>query len=295
MSSVRMDQVLASCRIANGSPLDLAARDTDVRVMEYDKVSGKMALAAERARIAALQGRMAAERRHALLCIFQSMDAGGKDSTIRQVLKGADPGSLHVSSFKAPSLEEQGHDFLRRMAPGLPARGEIAVFNRSYYEEVLITRIHPHLLAAEHLPDAEADATIWRGRLEDIAAHERYLTRQGITILKFYLHISKGEQRRRFLRRLRRPDKIWKFDAADMAERVFWDDYATAYSEAIGETAAPAAPWLVIPADRKWVARLLVAATIRQTLQGLDPQFPVPDEEARQAAENARRDLEAEA
>jgi PPK2 family polyphosphate:nucleotide phosphotransferase len=226
--------------------------------------------------------------------VLQSRDAGGKDSTIRHVFRGIDPAGLRVSSFKTPSRDELGQDFLRRTTQALPARGGIGVFNRSYYEEVLITRLHPELLAAEHLPEPELTDEIWRNRLEDIAAHERYLSRQGIIGLKFFLHISKEEQRRRFLRRLDRADKIWKFDAADLAERALWDRYTTAYEQVIAATAAAHAPWFVIPADHKWVARLLVATALRQTLEALDPHFPQPAGDARQAAEAARRQLEAE-
>ena len=230
-----------------------------------------------------------AERRWGVLIILQSMDAGGKDSTIRHVCRGIDPGGLRVASFKAPSRDEMGEDFLRRTSQALPVRGEIGVFNRSYYEEVLITRLHPELLAAEHLPEPELNDRIWHGRLQDIAAHERYLDRQGILVRKVFLHISKEEQRRRFLRRLDRPDKVWKFDPADLAERALWDKYVTAYEEAIAATSAEHAPWFVIPADHKWVARLLVATLLRTTLEALDPKFPPPGD----GVDEAKRKLEA--
>ncbi|GAB0119725.1 PPK2 family polyphosphate kinase [Acidisoma sp. 7E03] len=258
-----------------------------------DKKSGQAALQREVAALARLQQRLFAAKRWGMLVILQSMDAGGKDSTIRHIFRGIDPEGVRVTSFKQPSREELGQDFLRRTSQGLPLRGEIAVFNRSYYEEVLITRLHPELLAAEHLPKPERTEEIWQHRLEDIAGHERYLGRQGLPVLKFFLHISKDEQRRRFLRRINRPDKLWKFDASDMSERALWDRYAHAYEQVIGRTAAPHAPWFVIPADHKWVARLLVAHALRQALLRIDPHFPKPTAEMRAAAAQAKETLEA--
>jgi PPK2 family polyphosphate:nucleotide phosphotransferase len=284
-------KLLAACRVTDGAALTLKRWPTDTTVPGLDKQGGTRALAIATRATAALQGRLVAERLWGVLLILQSMDAGGKDSTVRNVCRGIDPGGLRVTSFKAPSRDEMGQDFLRRSHQDLPARGQIGVFNRSYYEEVLITRLHPELLAAEHLPKPDATEHIWRGRLRDIAAHERYLDRQGILVRKVFLHISKEEQRRRFLRRLERPDKVWKFEAADLAERARWGHYTTAYEEAIGATAAEHAPWYVIPADHKWVARLLVATLLRTTLEAIDPQFPPPGD----GVEEARRQLEAEA
>jgi PPK2 family polyphosphate:nucleotide phosphotransferase len=283
-------RLLANCRISNPGKLALSRHPTDSTISGLDKKAGTRALADTLRATAELQARLMAARRWGVLLVLQSMDAGGKDSTIRHVCKSIDPGGLRVASFKAPSRDEMGQDFLRRTSQALPVRGEIGVFNRSYYEEVLITRLHPELLAAEHLPTPELTDRIWHGRLEDISAHERYLDRQGILVRKVFLHISKEEQRRRFLRRLDRPDKVWKFDPADLAERALWDKYVTAYEEAIAATAADHAPWFIIPADHKWVARLLVATLLRTTLEKLDPQFPPASE----GVEEARLKLEAE-
>lgn len=267
---------------------------TDSPVAAPDKTSSRRALAREVTAIAALQQRLFAAKRWAVLVILQSMDAGGKDSTIRHIFRGIDPEGLRVTSFKQPSREELGQDFLRRTNQGLPVRGEIAVFNRSYYEEVLITRLHPEMLAAEHLPKPEMTEQIWRNRLEDITGHERYLSRQGMPVLKFFLNISKEEQARRFLRRINHPEKLWKFDPADMSERALWEKYIHAYEQVIGATAASYAPWFVIPANDKWIARLLVARTLRRALEKLDPHFPKPSAEARAQAAEAKRLLEAE-
>lgn len=289
-----ISDLLTQCMVAEPGKLRLRDRPTDARIAGLDKASGRDALKREVDAIAALQQRLFAAKRWGLLMILQSMDAGGKDSSIRQIFRGIDPEGVRVTSFKSPSRDELGQDFLRRTHQGLPVRGEISVFNRSYYEEVLITRLHPELLAAEHLPKPELTDQIWQHRLEDIGAHERYLSRQGMPVLKFFLHISKEEQRQRFLRRLNRPDKIWKFDAADIAERALWDKYIHAYEQVIGATAAPYAPWFVIPADHKWVARLLMAHALRRALEKLDPHFPKPRAEALKAAEAAKQTLEAE-
>ncbi len=287
--------LLDESMVAKPGRISLADWPTAKLVKGLDDRAGRAALDREVSAVAALQQRLFAEKRWAVLLILQSMDAGGKDSSIRHIFRGIDPEGLRVTSFKAPSREELGQDFLRRTAQGLPSRGEIGVFNRSYYEEVLITRLHPELLAAEHLPKPELTDQIWRNRLEDIAAHERYLARQGIPVLKFFLHISKEEQRLRFLRRLNRPDKIWKFDAADMTERALWGHYAHAYAQVIEHTAAPHAPWFIIPADHKWVARLLMARALRQALDRLNPHFPKADAAAAAAAAQARAQLEGEA
>jgi PPK2 family polyphosphate:nucleotide phosphotransferase len=287
-------QLLTASMVAEPGKIRLDDWPTDRRVAGLDKKSGRAALAQEVTAIAALQQRLFAEKRWALLVILQSMDAGGKDSSIRHIFRGMDPEGLRVASFKAPSREELGQDFLRRAQQRLPVRGEIGVFNRSYYEEVLITRLHPEMLAAENLPKPELTDQLWQDRLDDIAAYERYLSRQGMPVLKFFLHISKKEQRLRFLRRLRRPDKIWKFDAADMAERALWDKYDHTYAQVIEHTAAPHAPWFVIPADHKWVGRLLMAHALRRALEKLDPQFPKPSADAQKAAAEARKQLEAE-
>ncbi|HEX3984335.1 MAG TPA: PPK2 family polyphosphate kinase [Acidisoma sp.] len=286
--------LLTRYMVTKSETIHLRDWPTETEIGTLDKKSGEAALAREVDAIAGLQQRLFAEKRWALLMILQSMDAGGKDSGIRALFRGIDPEGLRVTSFKAPSREELGQDFLRRTHQGLPMRGEIGVFNRSYYEEVLITRLHPEMLAAEHLPKPDLTDQIWHNRLQDIAGHERYLGRQGIPVLKFFLHISKEEQRRRFLRRLNHPDKLWKFDAADIAERALWDKYVHAYEQVIGTTAAPLAPWFIIPADSKWVARLLMAYALRRELERLDPRFPKPKTAELKAAEAAKRALEAE-
>jgi PPK2 family polyphosphate:nucleotide phosphotransferase len=222
------------------------------------------------------------------------MDGGGKDSTIRAVFSGINPQGCQVMSFKAPGPEELAHDFLWRHMPALPARGRIAVHNRSWYEEVLVARIHPEVLARRKLPPHCVTPEIWRERLEDIAGFERYLTRQGVIVLKFFLHLGKEEQRQRFLERIDKPEKNWKFDAADVAERVHWDAYQDAYEEAIAATATPEAPWLVVPADRKWLARLIVAETLAAALAKADPRYPETEPEARAKLLERRAQLEAE-
>jgi PPK2 family polyphosphate:nucleotide phosphotransferase len=203
--------------------------------------------------------------------------------------KHIDPTGLRIAAFSEPTPDEKRQDFLRRAANNLPLQGEIGVFNRSYYEEVLITRLHPEMLATQGLSD-EGEA-VWKNRLKDIAAYEGYLGRQNFRIVKIFLHISQEEQRRRFLRRLDRPDKIWKFDAADMAERKRWDEYVQAYEQAIAATSSPEAPWFILPADHKWVARLLLATAIRQVLESMDPKFPDINPKLSAAAKSARQDL----
>jgi PPK2 family polyphosphate:nucleotide phosphotransferase len=209
-----------------------------------------------------------------VLLVFQAMDAAGKDSTIRHVMSGVNPQGVEVHSFKAPSSEELAHDFLWRTNRSLPPRGKIGIFNRSYYEEVLIVRVHPELLQKQRLPDSVLGNHFWRGRYEDISAFERYLTRNGIAICKFFLHISKKEQKRRFLERLDNKEKHWKFSLADLKERKYWDDYQIAYEKMIRNTATEYAPWVVVPADNKWFSRLLVVATIVDTLDRLKLEYP---------------------
>ena len=233
------------------------------------------------ARLAALQARLYAENRWGVLLIFQAMDAGGKDGVIKHVLSGVDPQGCEVSSFKAPSPEELDHDFLWRTTRRVPERGHIGVFNRSYYEEVLIVRVHPKLLGFQKLPPAVVTKRIWRERFEDINAFELHMARSGYLIRKFFLHISKEEQRARFLQRLEQPDKRWKFMIADVDERKRWGDYMRAYEDMIRHTSAPHAPWIVVPADRKWYARCVVAAAHRGRAR--EPESPVPENRRREA------------
>jgi PPK2 family polyphosphate:nucleotide phosphotransferase len=238
-----------------------------------------------------LQDTLAAQDRWALLTILQGMDAAGKDGTIKHVMSGVNPQGVQVSSFKAPSSEEQDHDFLWRAMKRVPERGDIGIFNRSHYEEVLVVRVHPELLQKEKLPERLITKHIWQQRFEDINAWERYLTRNGIAICKFFLHLSKKEQKRRLLERLDRPDKNWKFSTADVPEREHWDDYQDAYEDMIQNTASKNAPWYVVPADNKWFIRLVVAAAVVDTLKGLKLAYPKVDAEQQAELAEARKQL----
>lgn len=243
-------------------------------------------------RLAELQDRLYAQDRWSVLCIFQAMDAGGKDGAIKHVFSGVNPQGCHVTSFKAPSTLELDHDFLWRHAVQLPPRGTIGIHNRSWYEEVLIARVHPEILDRQKLPPKlRARKRLFDERLEDIAAFERYLARQGVVILKFFLHIGKDEQRRRFLARIDEPEKNWKFNAGDVAERQHWDAYQDAYEAAIRATAAPHAPWHVIPADGKALTRLAVSFALSDALEGLDLHYPQISGAERAALETARKAL----
>ncbi|HLY05824.1 MAG TPA: polyphosphate kinase 2 family protein [Rhizomicrobium sp.] len=229
-----------------------------------------------------------------LLLVFQGMDAAGKDSTIKHVMSRINPEGCDVVSFKQPSDEELSHDFLWRCSTKLPERGRIGIFNRSWYEEVLVVRVHPHLLDAQKIPPELVGKNVWNERLADIARFEDYLTRQGVVILKFYLNLSYREQKKRFLDRLDKPDKNWKFSASDARERRYWNDYIQAYQEAIRATASKGAPWFVVPADNKWFTRLVVAAAIVEAMEKLDLQYPnVTAAQAKELAA-ARKELEAE-
>jgi PPK2 family polyphosphate:nucleotide phosphotransferase len=240
-------------------------------------------------KLAALQERLYAQDRWGVLLIFQAMDAAGKDGAIEHVMSGVNPQGCQVHSFKAPSAEELDHDFLWRTAKALPERGRIGIFNRSYYEEVLVVRVHPAILAGQKLPRALVGKRIWKERLEDIAAHERFLARNGYVIRKFFLHVSKAEQRRRFLARLDTPAKNWKFAAGDVQERQYWKDYMAAYEDAIRATATPEAPWVVVPADHKWFTRLVVSSIIVDALERLELKFPTVDAARRAGLEEARQ------
>ena len=228
-------------------------------------------------RMASLQDRLYAQDRWAVLLIFQALDAAGKDGTIKHVMSGLNPQGCEVHPFKSPSLEELDHDFMWRTSRLLPPRGHIGIFNRSYYEEVLIVRVHPEILAAQHLPPELVGKRLWDERYSDIVNFERYLSRQGVVIRKFFLHVSKEEQKARFLKRLEEPEKYWKFSIGDVHERQHFDDYMRAYEQAIRATATPIAPWYIVPADRKWYARLIVASAIIEALESLRPSFPEVD------------------
>ena len=245
-------------------------------------------------RLAELQEKLYAQDRWSMLCAFQAMDAAGKDGTIKHVMSGVNPQGVQVTSFKAPGPEELAHDFLWRCARLLPERGRIGIFNRSHYEEVLVVRVHPTILEKQRLPLELVGKKIWDERLEAIAAFEHYLARQGTVVLKFFLHVSKEEQKRRFLERLDEPEKNWKFSASDLAERGYWDEYQAAYQDAIAATAAPHAPWFVVPADNKWFTRLIVVAAMIEALDRLDLKLPALTEDQTKSLKLAREQLEAE-
>ena len=238
-----------------------------------------------------LQEKLYAQDQWAVLLIIQAIDAAGKDSLIKHVMSGVNPQACEVASFKQPSTEELNHDFMWRAARRLPERGKIGIFNRSYYEEVLVVRVHQDFLAKQHLPPGVVTKKIWKERFEDIRNFEQYLSRNGTVIRKFFLHVSKEEQRRRFLARLDEPEKNWKFSEADVRERQCWDDYMNAYEDMIRQTATPEAPWYVVPADHKWFTHIAVSSAIIQTLKGLDLQLPKVDKERRKQLEEARQAL----
>jgi PPK2 family polyphosphate:nucleotide phosphotransferase len=245
-------------------------------------------------RLRELQERLYAHDRWALLLIFQAMDAAGKDSTIEHVMSGVNPQGCQVYSFKQPSAEELDHDYMWRTNRCLPERGRIGVFNRSYYEEVLIVRVHKGILAGEKLPADLVDVDIWKQRFKDINAFERYLAQNGTAIVKFFLHVSKEEQRRRFLARLDEPQKNWKFSLSDAKEREHWDEYMAAYEDMLEHTSTDHAPWYVIPADHKWFMRMAVGDIVVSTLEKLKPEYPTITEEKRLELEAARKALEQE-
>jgi PPK2 family polyphosphate:nucleotide phosphotransferase len=247
------------------------------------------------ARLAELQEKLYAQDRWAFLLILQAMDAAGKDSTIKHVMSGVNPQGCQVNSYKTPSAEELEHDFLWRTSRSLPERGKIGIFNRSYYEEVLVVRVHPELLAREKIPQQLCSEDIWQKRFEDINAFERYLSRNGIVVLKFFLHLSKKEQKKRFLERLDAPRKNWKFSVSDVMERQQWEKYMRAYEDMIRNTSTKHAPWYVVPADHKWFTRLVVAEATIDAMEKLDLSFPKMDAEKRKELKAARAALEREA
>lgn len=259
-----------------------------------DKEKAREVLRAGVEALADLQDRLYAQDQWAVLLIFQAMDAAGKDGAIKHVMSGINPQGCQVFSFKSPTSEELDHDFLWRTAKNLPERGRIGIFNRSYYEEVLVVRVHPEILAKQKLPEKRVTKRVWKERYEDIAAHERYLARNGVVVRKFFLNVSKAEQKKRFLERLQRPEKNWKFSTADAKERGHWKDYMRAYEDMIRATAAPWAPWIVVPADKKWFARLVVAAAVGDAMQELGLEFPEVTAAQKQELAAARKALESE-
>ena len=282
---------LDRCRVVDGGGFRLDAHDTDARPDGLHKRQGEALLPELVAESAELQKRLYATGQWGVLCIFQAMDAAGKDGAISHVFSGLNPQGCQVTSFGAPSASERKHDFLWRHVVNLPARGTIGVHNRSWYEEVLVARVHPDVLAAQNLPPALTGEGIWDRRLNDIARFERYLTHQGIVVLKFFLHLGAAEQRQRFLARIDEPDKNWKLQPSDIVDRKHWDDYQQAYEAAIRATASEKAPWFVLPADRKWLARLLVAAALLERLRGLALDYPEVTEQQRKALLRMRQEL----
>ncbi len=291
----RIARFIKPMRVKPGAQVDLA-RDFDPRYKGgvTRKKEGVELLRAGKKLLAEYQARLAAEDQYAILMCLQSIDAGGKDGTIRHVMSGVNPQGVHVSSFKVPSAEELDHDYLWRYNAQLPARGEIGIFNRSHYEEVLVVRVHPDNLDREKLPEERRGKDIWQRRYAEINEWERYLTGNGISVLKLFLNLSKEEQRIRFLKRIDQPEKNWKFSAADARERQYWDDYQRAFSQMLSGTSTAWAPWYVIPADRKWFARLCAGAVLAHTLIQLQPRYPEVSDKARRQLRAARRELEAE-
>jgi PPK2 family polyphosphate:nucleotide phosphotransferase len=259
-----------------------------------DKHEAENILDANRKRLNDFQEKLYAQDRWSLLLIFQGMDAAGKDSVIKNIFDGVNPQGCEVTSFKQPSTLELNHDFMWRCAIALPARGHIGIFNRSYYEECLVTRVHPELLAKEKIPRKLITMDIWRERFEDISAFERYLARNGTVVLKFFLNISKAEQRLRFLDRLEQPSKNWKFSMADVTERALWPRYMAVYQDIVRHTSSPAAPWHVVPADHKWFARVVIGSAIVSALDALSLRFPRADKASLAEFKAVRKALERE-
>ena len=267
-------------RITKGNGFQLKHFDPgDTLGLKIDKGEASRLLQESTRWLAEEQDVLYAQDRWSLLLVFQAMDAAGKDSTIKHVMSGVNPQGVQVFSFKQPSSEDLSHDFLWRYSRRLPERGKIGIFNRSYYEEVLIVRVHEDVLSKQNLPPSLVGKRIWDERLTDIAHFEDYLARQGVIILKFFLHLSREEQKKRFLKRLDAPEKNWKFSASDVHERKFWDDYMRAYEDAIRATASKSAPWFVVPADNRWFTRLVVGAAIVEAVEQLDLTYPKVDAE----------------
>jgi PPK2 family polyphosphate:nucleotide phosphotransferase len=292
--SKRIRKFVERYRVDDGKGFRLKDHDPGDSHGIQSKTQAEKMLARGVVRLAELQEKLYAQDRWAVLLIFQAMDAAGKDGAIKHVMSGINPQGCQVYSFKSPTSEELDHDFLWRTARCLPERGRIGIFNRSYYEEVLVVRVHPEFLEKQKLPPRLVGRRVWDERYEDIAAHERYLARNGVVIRKFFLHVSRAEQKRRFLDRLQRPEKNWKFSSADAKERGHWKAYMRAYEDMIRATAAAHAPWIVVPADKKWFARLVVAAAVGDALQELNLAFPEVTDAQRKELAAARRALESE-
>ena len=286
-------KLIAPYRVHDGAKFRLKHVDpADTGELEDEnKEIARQLLARGVERMARLQEKLAAEGQWSLLLIFQAMDAAGKDGAIKHVMSGVNPQGCKVVSFKAPSREELNHDYLWRCVRALPERGHIGIFNRSYYEEVLAVRVHRDLLEAQNLPAPLVSGKIWEERYQDIRAFERHLARSGVVVRKFFLHVSKKEQRKRLLERLDDPEKHWKFSENDVRQRDHWDEYMSAYEDMVRETASERAPWYVVPADHKWYTRLVVAAAIVDALEELELEFPKVSPGKKKALERARREL----
>jgi PPK2 family polyphosphate:nucleotide phosphotransferase len=280
-------------RVDGSKTFHLKAHDTHASGGLH-KETGKKIIEANRRRLQELQEKLYAQDRWSLLLIFQGMDAAGKDSAIKSVFDGINPQGCQVTSFKQPSTNELDHDFMWRSTIALPQRGRIGIFNRSYYEELLVVRVHPEILAKQKIPPELVSKHIWHERFEDVAAFEKYLARNGTVVLKFFLNVGKEEQRQRFLDRLDEPAKNWKFSAADIAERALWDKYQDAYQDLVANTATEYAPWHVVPADRKWFSRVVIGSAIVDALEKLDLAFPEVDGDALKEFKLVREALEKE-
>ncbi len=294
-----LHDILEAVRVRPGKKLRLKDHDPawagDKKIAKTDrKKLAESQLTEDLTALSTSQDRLYASNTYSLLLVFQAMDAAGKDSTIKHVMTGVNPQGCEVVSFKHPSARELQHNFMWRYARALPERGRIGIFNRSYYEEVLVVKVHPKLVVAQRIPDGKINDKFWQARYDDINAFEDHLTRNGTVILKFFLNISKEEQRKRFLQRLEDPEKHWKFSDSDMAEREFWDDYMQAYEECLAATSTARAPWHVIPANHKWVSRAMVAHIVATTIESLDLKYPEVTAEKRKQIDLARKRLEAE-
>ncbi len=288
-----MKTSLKQFRVAPGENVDLGAWPTSVKPLYKSKKEYQRLLAADVESLGALQRLLYASNSYSLLVVFQGMDAAGKDGAIGHVLTGVNPQGCEVHSFKHPSADELEHDFLWRTTAPLPARGRIGIFNRSYYEEVLVVRVHPEILKAEGVPGHQVgDHADWKGRYRSIVDFEKHLHRNGTVILKFFLHLSKGEQRKRFLERIEDPDKNWKLSQADIAERKFWKQYVAAYEDCLGATSTKRAPWHVVPADDKENARLIISHLVIDALQELELGYPKVTEARKRELQEIRKQLE---
>ncbi|UWU79337.1 polyphosphate kinase 2 family protein [Bradyrhizobium sp. CB1717] len=288
-----LDRYITPFRYDGSGKFHLKAHKTNEKG-DLDKEKAQAILDANKKRLIEFQEKLYAQDRWSVLIVFQAMDAGGKDSAIKAIFEGINPQGCEVTAFKAPSSKELDHDFLWRHVVALPERGHIGIFNRSHYEECLVTRVHPEILAKEKLPPKVVTKNIWKERFEDISAFERYLCRNGTVVLKFFLNVSKDEQRERFLDRLEDPAKQWKFSMDDIKERALWPRYQAVYQDIVRHTATAHAPWYVVPADHKWFARVVIGSVINAALEKLDLRFPRADKASLVEFEQVRKALEKE-